>query len=615
MIVTTDNLESVLQKLEAERFLAVDTETTGLKPYNGHRPFSVIVSTGADNFYFNLQDYPEASALPPAALAELQRLVFDDPLKFYFLANAKFDMHHLAQVGCTLRGTIHDVLVHERLIFNKLPAYSLGAVAARYGFTKSKDVDAYISKHKLFTWRTQIGKKKEIKDLHFDRVPWDVITAYGCNDGRITFDTGQAQRIQLTKFYGSFPPPSQARARALIANERRLTHVCFNMERNGVRIDRRYCEDAFAYTFGRATAAAGAFQRLTGAELVDSAAALKPLLSAAGVTPGRTAPTPRFPEGQASYNKDALAASKHPAADAILEYRKFSKVAGTYFRNFLDLADSGGILHADIRQAGTDTGRFSMSEPNLQNLKKNDADEAEPDEDALDQETTFQVRRAVIPRDDEHCLVMIDYDQQEYRMMLDLAGETELIRKVIGGLDVHEATAQTLHVPRQRAKTLNFLILYGGGDAKLAAATGMVLEAAKAQRQRYFADLPAVKTFIRSTIYEAECAGRIMNWAERVYFFDRDSAYKAPNTRIQGGGGDVMRFAMTKIDDYLRGRRSKMVLTVHDELLFDVHKSELGIVPDLKSIMESVYPYKYLPLTCSVSHSWKSWADKTKGAP
>lgn len=616
MIVTLNNLENVLRDLETRSHLSIDTETTGLRAYAGHRLFSIIIASATSYYYFNFQNYPECAELPRGVLDTLQRRLFDKPDVVWFLHNAKFDLHMLGQDGCELRGTIHCTMAHERLIFNKLPSYALGVVAPRYGQEKSKDVDAYISKHKLYTKRQQLGKKKEIKDLHFDRVPFPVISDYGLKDGRITFEVGQGQRSQLSKFYGSFPPAAQDRARALIANERQLTKVCFELERNGIKIDKRYCEDAFAFTTGRASAAAATFERLTRAELVDSAAALKPIFEAAGVPAGRTAPSTRFPDGQPSYNKAALIASGHPVAAALLEYRKFSKVAGTYFRNFLDLADADGFLHADLRQAGTDTGRFSMGDPNLQNLKKNE-DEADADdgEDELDQETTFQVRRAVIPRDPDHCLVMIDYDQQEYRMMLDLAGELDLIRKVLGGLDVHEATAQTMQVPRQRAKMLNFLILYGGGDAKLASATGMALDQAKAQRANYFSALPAVKTFIRSTIQEAERFGRIMNWAERVYFFDRDSAYKAPNTRIQGGGGDVMRFAMTRIADYLRGRRSKMALTVHDELLFDVHKSELAIVPDLKGIMESVYPYKHLPLTCSVSHSWKSWADKIKGAP
>lgn len=200
-------------------------------------------------------------------------------------------------------------------------------------------------------------------------------------------------------------------------------------------------------------------------------------------------------------------------------------------------------------------------------------------------------------------------------MMLDLAGELELIDKVKAGLDVHKATAEMMGETRSRAKTLNFLLLYGGGVAKLAEALGITLDQAKALRGRYFERLPKVVGFIRDTIEEADRAGRIFNWAGRMYHFDRETSYKAPNTKIQGGGADVMRFAMVQIERFLAPYRSKQIATVHDEILFQVHKSELHLVPELQRIMENVYPHKHLPLTCSVSHSWQSWADKVKGYP
>ena len=92
-------------------------------------------------------------------------------------------------------------------------------------------------------------------------------------------------------------------------------------------------------------------------------------------------------------------------------------------------------------------------------------------------------------------------------------------------------------------------------------------------------------------------------------------AYKAPNYLIQGGCADIIKLAMNEIDDFLLPYKSRMLLQIHDELLFKVHKSELDIVPSLVNIMERVYPHKHLPLTAGVSYSWKSWADKTEGLP
>lgn len=618
MLVTTDNLESVLAKLRVATHLALDTETTGLRPYKGDRLFSLIISDKTDDYYFNFQDYPECSALHPAVLTRLQIALFRDESKTWYLHNAKFDMHMLDREKCELLGTIHCTEVHERLLFNKHRDYKLDTIAPLYGQSKSKEVDRYITKHKCFTKRQVPGKKKLAVDKHFDRVAFPVISDYGMKDGRVTMAVGEGQRVKLTQFYRSFSSAElQRKALKLVQNERQLTKVCFDMERYGIKIDRKFCEEAFAFTSGKAQAAARDFMRMAGDSTLDldTVAKLKPVFARLGIPPGRTAPTPKFPTGQDSYNKAALVASGHAAAQSLLEYRRFSKVAGTYFRNFLDLSDDRDHVHGNIRQAGTDTGRFSMSDPNLQNLKKNDEDEEPGDDDALDAETTFQVRRAFIPESPDYCFTMIDYDQEEYRLMLDAAGELELIRKVLGGLDVHTATAEMIGSTRSRAKTINFLIIYGGGDGKLATSLGIPHQTAKALRADYFQKLPGVQDLIKSTIKEAERTGIIFNWAGRAYRFDRLTSYKSPNTKIQGGGGDVMRFAMTECDRFLKGRQSKMLVSVHDELLFQVHKSELGIVPELKGIMESVYPHRHLPLTCSVSHSWKSWADKVKGLP
>jgi DNA polymerase-1 len=262
-----------------------------------------------------------------------------------------------------------------------------------------------------------------------------------------------------------------------------------------------------------------------------------------------------------------------------------------------------------MNQGGTQTGRFSYSAPNLQNVPK----EAVEGKD-------FYVRKCFVPRPG-YCFVMIDYDQQEYRLMVDLAGENELIKKINGGLDVHTATAEMMGVDRTTAKTINFMLLYGGGHEKLAKALGITNLRAKELKGRYFRTLPKVERFIKETKIGGELLGLVTNWMmRRYYLFDKGKAYILPNHIIQGGCADVIKSAMVKISTFLEASNylTHMLVQVHDELLFEVHESELHLVPKFKEIMESIYkPMRGLHLTCGVDHSWESWGsiDKVRGLP
>ena len=179
-------------------------------------------------------------------------------------------------------------------------------------------------------------------------------------------------------------------------------------------------------------------------------------------------------------------------------------------------------------------------------------------------------------------------------------------------------------VERQSAKTLDFLLLYGGGIAKLAKALGIPLSEAKALKARYFEALPAVRNFIQLTMKKAQHAptqypekGFTENWYGRVSYIDRKFAYKAPNYKIQGGCADVNKIAICRIHDFLKkeGCKSRLICTVHDENLFELHKSELDLANEFKKIMEAVYIPKRLPLTCGVSYSFNSWGELKEGLP
>jgi DNA polymerase-1 len=240
---------------------------------------------------------------------------------------------------------------------------------------------------------------------------------------------------------------------------------------------------------------------------------------------------------------------------------------------------------------------MSCSAPNLQNVpKRKDTGK-------------YKARAAFIPRND-YFFAMLDYDQMEYRLFMDYAEEIELINKVLSGLDVHTATAEMVETSRDVAKTINFLLLYGGGAGKLAGELGISIELAKEYRNKYFQNLTAVKETSQLIVSTAENRGHIYNILGRRCFIPRKLAYKAPNYLIQGGCGDIVKRAMLSIDKFLEGKKSRMVLQIHDEILLEIHKDEYEIIDDIKEILVKSYEYKKLPLTAGADYSFTNWSEK-----
>lgn len=611
MIVRRQNFKEVINKLTQKGIYALDTETTGLSPHLGDRLFSVIICDGTDSFYFNFHPYAglaEEWWLPREWLADFKP-VLENPETTWGMHNAKFDLAMLHYEGLQVLGSVHCTEVGARIEYNAHMNYKLDFCAKRIGLEKSKAVDQYIKEHKLYKERPVAESDEVEKDPQYIQVPFDIMVPYGEKDGFITHKLLMHQISKVQEFVRD-TPSHYAQITDVYGYDLKLTKTVFQMELTGIRVDRDYCKTAFAHEQENYNKAAKKFSEQSGIEFKDSPKVFKQAFDAIGERYPTTA------KGNPSFDKKVLGAMKSPLAQLIMDYRKSYKKAHTYYLNFLYYADPQGRIHPNLRIAGTVTHRLSCAEPNLQNLKKNEDDLSE--EDTLEDSGQFQVRRAFVPCDPDTCLVMIDYKQMEYRLMLEYAGEMAVIEQVLAGVDVHDATAKMMAVTREPAKTLNFMLLYGGGVAKLAASLKKPMHEAKQMRNLYFATLPKVTEFTRNVIATAEQQGMIRGWnGFRYNFPDPNFAYKAPNHLIQGGCATVVRKAMVQCHDFIvRNKfKTRMLLQVHDELLFGVPRSEFHIVPELQKIMETAYPYKRLPLLCDVSHSWKSWADKVKGMP
>lgn len=604
-VVSRATFGATLQVLLEPDRRALDCEATGLQPYLGDQLFALIISSGGRTDYFNFHAYPGLDpewVLPREWLREL-RPIFSEPKSSWYLHNAKYDLALLHKEGLEIEGEVHCTEAIARIEQNDHLKYSLDACVERIGHRKSDAVERYILEHGLWEWETTPGKKTRTKKKFFDQVPYDIIVPYGLKDAQITYVLGEHQRQALCALDASF---SVKRPSILdvFEIEKQFTKTCFSLEKAGVRIDPDFCTQAIEYETARHQKAAEAFEKISQFPFRDARSVLTKAFYACGEK------YPLTDKGNPSFTDEVLATFTSPLAALVREYRAAYKNANTYYRNFLELRDAYHRIHMNLRQSGTKTGRISCAEPNLQNLPKaEDEDLSQP----------YLVRRAFVPEPGT-CLFMLDYDQVEYKLLLDrcafFTGETALLEQIKGGMDVHVATAQLLGCSRKQAKAINFGLLYGQGAALLAQNLGVSVQDARQIKHRYFEALPGVQKFIKSVSDTAQFRGFVFNWTGRRWHCpDPTFSYKAPNAVIQGGVGDIVKIAMNEVAAFLKDKKTRMLLQIHDEIWLESPPSEFHLIPEIRSILEKAYPYKYLPMTCSVSHSFKSAADKVKGFP
>ncbi len=619
MIVERSNFMLCLDQVGIAHVCGLDTETTGLQWWKDEL-FSVIVRTEREVFYFNfnwqpdhLGNFPEEKYLLPRAWIPKLGEVLSRPSVTLYGSNAKFDMHMLANEGVWLDDSeVVDFQSRERILRNSLFPFekmsNLANLSKHYGAgEKSEAVEEYISKHKLYTDEEIPGKKKAHRNKRYNKVPLGIVAPYGCTDGDLHYKVGTAQAKELCELNDIYSGGAGKGFGTLLdvdTNERRLLSTCFRMEREGIKVNVNYTKKALAFEESEVRGLKTQFQQLTGLIYTDSEKCFVPAFERLGLSYPRTA------KGNPSFNADVLETVANPVANLISGIRGKEKQIGTYYSSFLHFKDDKDVLHADIKQWGTETGRMSYANPNLQNVPKQ--------EDEEDRNLPYHVRGCFVP-DTDFCFVSIDYSQQEFRMILDYAGETELIEKINAGYDPHQAVSDETGLSRREAKVFNFGIAYGMGPGALGTMLGVPTEEAADKLNLYFRRMRNVRRLIWKVGDTARVRGYVRNWLGRVLKVnDPQYNYVLFNHLIQGGCGDVCKIAMNLCDDRLRKTRSKLLVQVHDELLFKVHKSELEIVPELKQIMDTVYkPRNGMLMPTSVDHSWKSWSywDKTKGLP
>ena len=475
MIVTRDTFTNVLKKFADQGFYALDTETTGLRWWDNDNLFSIILTDSSGSFYFNFNDQPDHLGnlpdknliLPRPWTASFQT-VLENQDSTWFMHNAKFDMGMLSREGLCPTGTIHCTEAMARLIRSEFKSYSLDECMVRMARAlgnqvpqKSDVVKKYVQKHKLYKDIYLPGKKKPVREVYYHKVPLEIMAEYGLKDGDATRALGM---YQIRRFGDLIERHGDTQK--VIDSERGTTLVTFHMEQNGLPLDRGYVEESIKNESETIRKLEAEYRSISGMDFVDSGPKHREAFEKLDIEAALTE------KGNPSFDKEALRGIDHPLASVILDWRASSKRLGSYYSSFLYYQSSiDGAIHPGIFQSGTRTGRMSMRNPALQTIPKGEDSDLQwdADDDVVD---PAAVRRCFIPPEG-HCLFMPDYDQMEYRMMLDCAEEMGVIRKINDhGLDVHTATAEVMGVDRKSAKTINFMLLYGGGAQKLATILG-----------------------------------------------------------------------------------------------------------------------------------------------
>lgn len=637
MIVTKQIFPEILKQLKSKYELAYDTETTGLRPFSGDRVFSIIIAESvASAYYFNINPLEPDSLLGEQELEGLREL-FGDKEKFWYGHNAIFDCLMLKEsCDIEIKGTIFCGWTQGRVEYNEHFKYGLEDSLKRIGGEQKGDMYDYCKKHGLYTKIPMPDKKEAYEQLHFERIPFPIITEYALTDARSTFALGQHLRASIEK----------KGCTDVSKNEMALHFAIKRCTQRGILLDRPYIGRAIEYERERLHTSVKEFEASSGLKYSNHFKTYEKVFNSER---DRFVFGEKTKTGQINpvFDEDTLKKFSNPLAKEVLKARD-SQGKLNFYNSYLFYADKNDVLHPNMVSGGTNTGRMSSSEPNLQNITSEDlmtckecgkgyehiTETCDKCASTLFDRPEFLVRRAFIPRPD-HVFFNPDYSSQEYRMMLDMAKKLydsyrervglppvgieyyELLRKIKEeNYDVHQATAETIKRDRFTSKTVNFLKLYGGGAQKLADQLGISLHDSYALSDDYFKAMPYVQFFIKTAIRTAETRGYVKNWLGRHNYMKRDFAYKAPNQLIQGGCADVMKMAMVQIDKELKSTNSHQLLAIHDEDIVELHYKDIDTVPQrIIEIMENVYPHNYLPLTASAEWSEISLADKRKGFP
>lgn len=557
MLLTIDQFQLKAQEI-SELFkgeIGFDFETTGLHPFKGDQAFLLgFTDTEGNKFSVKLTCHQIEGEL---ILLRSLNTLFSNPHIRYCAHNAKFELGFLlAQFCVVVKGEVWDTEVNARIEYNGHFTYALQACAERIGESKYTP---------MAEWLKHRGNKNQ-----YHKAPDDIIIPYCEHDAWLSWRLRRHQ-VEIFKHWDI----ASVHIKPVVDLEKTVLHHLFDMEKQGLLVDVGYCKRAIEYEKEIITNSRREFHALTGVEFVDSRKTFKPIFDTHGISHGETA------LGNASFTEDALSCSRsHPVVAAILRHRAATKRVTAYWSNFLEL-EHNGIIHPSIHQNKAQTGRMSISNPSCQNWSTDE-----------DENTAFPIRRAFVARED--CVIAsLDYSQMELRKGADEAEDHPIIERILSGADLHQEVADMAGVPRSLAKNGRFAKQYGAGIPKIAATLGVSESVARTISSAIDEQAQAIAAYSRALAQQTRPFST--DWLGRRFYFDKGFEYKAFNYRIQGGCAEILKIAIVDIGNFLKAHAREetfMLIPIHDELVFNMHKDDLHLLPEIKRLMIAAHKDK-----------------------
>lgn len=583
-LVNSDKEIAVLiDDLQKQPAFCFDTETTSLNPHTCELVGIAFSYKATKGWYV---PFPKDQKATKKLLDKFNPVLSNEQIEKVG-QNLKFDIMVLTHYGIQVKGPLFDTMIAHYLLQPELQ-HNMDYLAETYLHYKPESIEELIGKK---------GKNQ----LSMRNIPEDRVKEYACEDADITWQLMKLFREQLKK----------ANLLDLAETlEFPLIYVLANMEVNGVKLSTdslsEYTKDLQQeldktekeiHDLAGETFNVGSPKQL-GEILFDK---LK-LDSKAKKTKSK----------QYSTSEETLQkiSDKHPIIEKVLEFRSIKKLLNTYVEALPKLInEETGKLHTSFNQAVTSTGRLSSNNPNLQNIP-------------IREERGKAIRRAFVPSDNEHILVAADYSQIELRLMAHMSQDDHMVEAFKQNEDIHAATAAKIfHVEnpknvtseqRRKAKTANFGIIYGISAFGLSQRLNIPRKEAKEIIDEYFEGFPKVKEYMDRSIKEGRDKGFVQTMLKRKrYLKDINSRNgvvrglaerNAINAPIQGSAADIIKLAMIDIFKALEDQswKTRMILQVHDELIFDTPKEEVEALKKMvREKMENAVKIS-VPLTVDI---------------
>ncbi len=612
MVNTPEGLRALISSLKQAGEFALDTETTSLDPIDAELVGVSFCYKEKEAYYVPVGHTEKGGNLDlTLAIKDLKEILEDEKLKKVG-QNLKYDLEVLRRYGIELKGIFFDTMVASYLLNPSFRQHNLNYMALEYLDHKMIPISDLIGSGsaKSHTAPLEIfdvalpSPKKRPKPKSFAEVSIADACIYSGEDADYT--------LRLKEFFS--PKLSLFSLEKLFFEvELPLIEVLAEMEMIGVSIDENHLKNLSKQTGSQLDILTLKIYDLAGKKFnINSTQQLSQVLFE-HLKLQSVRKTAKKTGLSTDIGVLEILAKEHPLPAVMLEYRQLSKLKSTYIDALPVLVNKRtGRIHTSFNQAVTATGRLSSSDPNLQNIP-------------IRADLGKQIRKAFIPRDENYLIMSADYSQVELRILAHFSQDHTLLESFQRGEDIHKRTAsevfgvsidQVTKEQRDLAKTTNFSIIYGVSAFGLSQSTNMSTQDAAMFIDIYFKRYPRVKSYIDEMIelarkqeFVTTLLGR-RRYIPEIHSTNRQkrefAERTAMNTPIQGSAADLIKVVMIEIAEKLKNKKSKMIMQVHDELVFEVHKEELVSIKEMvKDRMENTVHLEVpIKVDINVGQNW-----------